>query len=245
MWSSGMIADYFKDLHKEFVFSQDNLYFFTGVIWEKCDKMCSQLHCFVDKVFVPELREYGLNRLQHFHSQSEDATDEAQRQIISKNIEMVLKFQSNLEGLRDVKKRKSLIEDIRAFVVQPNIDWDNKDYLFAFNNRIFDLSTGEVVEGNPLHYMSMTAGWNYEDNYPLDERKAELSALLDDMFRGQPAVKDDFLMYLSTGLSGLHQQFIHINTGKGANGKSVITDLMTSLCGTYSKVFNPALFPRI
>ena len=244
MWSSGMIADYFKDLHKEFIFSQDNLYFFNGYIWDKCDKMCSQLVNFVDKVFVPELREYGLNRLQHFQSQSEDATDEAQRQIISKNIEMVLKFQGNVEGLRDVKKRKSLIEDIKSFVVQPQVLWDEQDYLFAFNNQVVDLRTGEVVEGNPLHYMTMSCGWDYDHNYPLEERKAELEAILNDIFLNRPEVMGDLLVYLSTGLSGLQQQFMSINTGVGANGKSVLCNLMLAVVGGYGRVLNPALLTR-
>lgn len=244
LWTSAMIADYFCSIHKEFIYNEDILYYFNGVFWDKCDKISSQLVSFIDKVFIPELREYGNNRLQYFQNKSEDALEEAEKQINSKNIELVLKFQGNVEGLREVKKRKSLIEDIKAFVAKANIEWDEKDTLFAFNNKIIDLTTGAVVEGNPNYYMTMTAGYDYDDSYPLEERKAELLKIIDDIFKDRKAVKDDFLLFLSTGLSGIKQQFISINTGEGANGKSFLGDLMLGTVGKYGKVLNPALFTK-
>ena len=244
LWTSAMIADYFIAIHKEFIYNDDTLYYFNGVFWDKCDKLSSQLVSFIDKTFIPELREYGNNRLQHFQNKSEEAMEEAQKQINSKNIELVLKFQGNVEGLRDVKKRKSLIEDIKAFVAKTNIEWDEKDTLFAFNNKIIDLTTGAVVEGNPNYYMTMTAGYDYDDSYPLEERKAELLEIIGDIFKKREAVMEDLLITLSTGLSGFKQQIISINTGEGANGKSVLNNLTVGTVGGYGKTLNPVLFTK-
>jgi phage/plasmid-associated DNA primase len=228
LFTSGLIADYFKKLYGDyFIYCNDILYYFNGVYWERDDKNKSNLNLFVNNDFFNNLMTYIFT---HFKLNSDNKTiDEEERKNIHEDIR---KFQGNVNTLRRGSVRESFIKDIIIWITNNDIKFDENPYLFAFENKVFDLIKGDFTEPNPKDYISLTAGYKYEDIDDLDNKKEFLMKWIDKILPN-PDVRDFYLTILSTGLSGIQLQNFFIATGVGGNGKSVLDSLMLKMTGNY------------
>ena len=108
---------------------------------------------------------------------------------------------------------------------------DERRNLFAFNDKVVDLDTGDVRDIEPSDYICLTCGYDYPTERN-QKAKTELMALLMSIFNTQELV-DYVLRVLGYSLHG-HKRFeeFHIWTGKGRNGKGVLSDLLMRVFGT-------------
>jgi hypothetical protein len=228
LFTSGLIADYFKKLYGDyFIYCNDVLYYFNGVYWKRDDKNKSNLNLFVNNEFFNNLMTYIFT---HFRLNNDNKSiDEDERKDIAENIRT---FQGNVNTLRRGSVRKSFIEDIIIWITNNDIKFDENPYLFAFENKIFDLVKGDFIEPNPKYYISITVGYKYEDIDDLDDKKDFLMKWIDKILPN-PEVRDFYLTILSTGLAGIQLQNFFIATGVGGNGKSVLDSLMLKMTGNY------------
>ena len=232
IFSTGLIADYFKKLHADkFIFCDDKSYYYNGIFWEGSDKKDSILVNFFDKTFVPELRAYGMERQEFFNSKREEADTDEEKEKFSKLYESVLVFLGKVEQLRNNAKRKPIIEDITCFLTNNKIDWDNQNHLFAFTNTVIDLNTGEFVEPQASFYISKTCGYAYDFDYA-ETKVQDIRDLLSQIFV-QEDIRTSYCVALSTGLYGVQQENLFIATGVGRNGKGVLNGLMLKTVGDY------------
>jgi len=110
---------------------------------------------------------------------------------------------------------------------------DNIPYLYAFNNCVFDLRIGEKIQGKKEHYISITTGYDYIENYDTTgEKKLELIQLLNTIHKNIQ-IKDYYLTYLSTALYGEQIQKLVMATGTGGNGKTILNSLVLDMTGNY------------
>lgn len=217
LFTTGLIADYFSALYKtQFIFNDDKLYYWNGYIWICDDKRYSFLTNFVDKEFIKDLRDYGNRKLV-------GAEDEDRRKKIAEYIK-------NVAGVRKNGFRKGLIDDIIYKITNNDIAFNTKNYLFAFNNSVYDLLLGKIVKPDPEDYISISCGYDYETEKP--EKMKDLTDIIDTMFP-DATVKDHYLEILATGLCGLQMEKCCVATGCGGNGKSLINSLMLKTCGKY------------
>jgi phage/plasmid-associated DNA primase len=126
--------------------------------------------------------------------------------------------------------RGSLIKDIISKINNSSIVWNNNPYLFAFNNKIFNLKTGVFVKPNPKDYINQTCGYNWTavPNF----KKEYLMNIINQIYPDEE-VKDFAMTIFATGLCGIQVQHFIIDTGEGGNGKSFINELMLATCGSY------------
>jgi phage/plasmid-associated DNA primase len=144
------------------------------------------------------------------------------------------KWRKECDALLDHKRREKFIKEIICEINNKDIEFDEKPYLFAFKNKIYDLQKCEFVHPNHLDYISLTTGYDYEDNY--DKSKIdELDKLIDTIFP-EKDVKDFYLCILSTGLEGKTLEKFTIANGGGRNGKGVLNELMLDTVGNYGYV---------
>ena len=221
-WTTGFLADIFKHNYKHFLYSNDILYNFNGVYWKPDDKNNSTLNNFVDKTFY----EFLLNKLFEYDKEHNDGTPEYN---VKSN-----KIRNIIISLRVVGKRKQLIEDIIMKITNNDIEFNNNPYLFAFENKVFDLKKCEFVEPKPEFYITFTTSYNYDENYDIN-LKQELDDFINKIFI-QPELKKLYLTLLSTGLDGIPLEKFVIANGGGGNGKGVLNELSSSLFGNYSYV---------
>ena len=237
MFTSGLIADYFVKLYKDLFICVDGyVYMYNGVYWKKDDDKAKNicLSYFVDKTFVIDLLNYA--NLKSIEFTKELALTTENNDVIKAKIEKVNALRTNINTLRKVGVRKTIIEDIINFITQlsHNIELDNNPYLFAFENKIYDLKIGAFVEPQPTFYMSKTCGYSYDDNYN-PNLVQELDTIINNIFPDND-IRNYYLSVLATGLCGLQIEKCFIATGRGGNGKSLINSLMLKTVGSYGYV---------
>lgn len=231
-YSTGLVADLFKVLYEnKFKFCDGVMYNFNSVYWCPDDKALSNLHNFVDKQFMKAMSEYCDTERPKWTALLADADEE-----VVKNAQLEIfyinSFHGKVMGLRKIKNRKEQIQDICHRLSDNKAEWNKNAYLFAFENVIFDLKTGNQVAPNPMDFINFTCGYNYDPNY--DKTKVEtLNKIIDTIFV-EKELKDYYLEILSTGLCGVRVEKVYIATGKGGNGKSLLNGLAYKTCGNYA-----------
>jgi phage/plasmid-associated DNA primase len=136
-------------------------------------------------------------------------------------------------NILNFKKRDEIIKDILCILSNDNIKFDNEPYLYAFENKIFDLRIGEFIKPKPEYYISISCGYDYiEDD---ENNKDVLNKLLDSIFP-QPELKKLYLTILSTGLDGFSLEKFILANGRGGAGEGVINELTQHMLGNYAYV---------
>ena len=225
---SGMLADFFRDLYTDlFIFSNDSLYCYNGVYWKVDDKRCAALSNFVDTEFVKELRNYEAYHKAILNEQ----LGTGDKAVIDAKLAKLDKMASCISKLRKHSFRSSVIEDIKTKLTRNDIKFDNNPDLFAFQNAVYDLKAGAFKKPDPNDYISIVVDYNYDSNYPR-EKEGELMRFIDSILPDHQ-MRDYYLTILSTGLSGIQQQFLFVANGQGGNGKSCIDSLAMSMFSNY------------
>ena len=231
-FSTGLLSDYFSILYGDkFLFNDKKLYVYNGVYWEIDNTSNATLSRFIDKQFYAKLVGYACEKQKHY-TQLYSATDNAENEKKLKlELDKLATFQKDIQSLRQVKYRDNLIKDVLNKISDDTVEFDTHPLLFTFNNKVFDLRRDMFIDSHYTQYISMTAGYDYNDKY--DQKLTnELDALFDTIFP-MPEVKSHYLERLSTGLCGLHIQSFNIAQGAGGNGKSVINSLQMKMLGHY------------
>ncbi len=230
---TGATADYFKNLYGDFICSSNGIvYIYNGIRWKKCDDKNSELVRFIDKVFYKDLIEYGNNRMTLTTKLLLEAETKEETDVINKKIKDISEYLLKVAwNMRNAGLRKSYINDIIDFSTDHDLKFDANRFLFAFDNKIYDLENNCFVEPEPSQYISKSCGYDYDDNYDKD-RITDLQKVIDSVFPDK-SIKEYYLTYLATGLSGIHMEEFMIATGVGGNGKSMINGLMMNTIGEY------------
>ena len=223
-WSTGYLADVFTSLFNDkFTYTNGTLYHFNGVYWKTDDKNNAIIHNFVDK----EYHNYLLDELYKFDNTTTEKTPQHVTTVIKKRME--------IGKLRNISHRESFIKDLIIKITNNDIVFDQKPYLFAFENKIYDLNKGQFIEPEAEQYISVTTGYKYDESYDTPTKALELDKLLNTIFP-QPEIKKLYLTILSTGLDGLPLEKFVIANGGGGNGKGLLNEFVQHTLGKYAYI---------
>ena len=224
------IAEHFKQNYSnKFVKSNNQLYFFNGVYWQKESKSNSKLHLFVGK----EYYESFIKLYPKFVKEVYKISDQEIRE--NKNHQFN-EYKKVIECFTDYKFREKYIKDIINAITDDDIKFDSNPYLFCFNNKIYDLKTHTFISPNPYDYISLTTGYDYIVNLDEDKKlETELEKLISSIFPDEDE-KKLYLTILATSLEGLNLQKFIIASGGGGNGKGLINELGCKTLGNYSYI---------
>ena len=234
-FTTGLLSDYFKLLYgNKFIFSSNQLYYFTGVYWKMDDKKCSLLTNFIDKEFYLHLVRYTTNLINIYSEKSinEDVKD---KDNYTHKVDKLNVLLSNIQLIRKFKFLEQLIQHICIKITDNNIIFNSSASLFAFNNKIYDLKTHKFKIPSSGDYISLTTGYDYVDGYNTISKKKILHELLDTIFP-KKEIKDLYLTILSTGMFGQNLEKFVVATGAGGNGKGLINEIAQSVFGNYAYV---------
>ena len=209
------IAEFFVRCFGDKFIYKGSLYFWNGFYWKE-DANYTIVHHLIAKDLFKKLDKV----INEFYS--DDGGDQYK------------KARNNIIKLKDRSFRNQTIEDICSMVTVDfplNTKWE----LFLFNNKIYNLKTGQWVEPNKSDYMTLTTGYDYEETP--QEYIDELDKLLDTIFTVK-SHKRYALTSLSKTLEGCNSEEFIIATGKGGNGKGLINELIHTTLGNYSYVGN-------
>lgn len=120
---------------------------------------------------------------------------------------------------------------------------DTNPNLFSFSDGLYDLTQGKFRPISPSDYISTTTG------YPMPKTNAKVRKDITKFLKGlheDDATTDYLLKVLASALLGYNKfEKFYVFTGKGGNGKGVITELLRKAFGNYYYPVNVSLFTKI
>lgn len=208
-------------------------YRFRNHRWKQIDS-ASTLRLAISKE-LRDLYEKRAEELANYKS-TLDPEDEKYK-IISARIEIVLKIYLRLGQTSD---KKNIMQEAKDLFYDSDFDFHNRldsnPYLLCFNNGVMDFKEGIFRRGLPEDYLTKCTGIDY---YPMDSPRHttvanEITDFMAKLFP-QAELREymwDHLSSVLIGTASVNQTFNNY-IGVGANGKSVLTDLMSQTLGNY------------
>lgn len=247
---TGKLADFFYMMNgNDWINHNSQVYYFDGVVWCTDDKEKNNLSNFVDKIFNKQIVKYLTNKIKPLEEdlqkllvnkkQNKDLIKEVEKEIAE-----IVSLRSSISfSCRTSNKRLGIIKDIVSKINNTGIIWNKNPYIFAFNNKIFDLRNGEFIKPNSKDYINQTCGYNWV--VCPHNKKDKLNKILDEIYP-DPIIKKWAMLIFATGLCGIPIQNFFVDTGVGGNGKSFINELMLATAGGYGyKLPSSILFTEI
>jgi phage/plasmid-associated DNA primase len=191
------------------------LHCFNGKYWQNDDTLLKQfisteLHDFL-KLLVVEL---------YFESQNFN------------------KMISQIKKLKTAKFKQEMVVTYKEINLKNEVKFDDKWYLFGFNNTVYDLETGKFRDYEYVDYVSMTTGYDWRE--PTQDEVNLINSLIKQIMPKEDERKL-YLQILSTCMSGKCVEKFIIMNGKGGNGKGMIDDLLLDALGNYGMIGNNSI----
>ena len=144
-------------------------------------------------------------------------------------------YKSKLDKLNTMAFKKEIIETYKEYNAKYDIEFDNKWWLFGFNNVVYDMQQRQFRDYEYDDYVSITTGYEWRE--PTNEEMATMWQLINSIMPIE-AERNLFLQILATGIDGrCIEKFIIFNAA-GGNGKGVINDIMLTMLGPYGMIGN-------
>lgn len=170
--------------------------------------------------------------------------DERDKDICSKNIEILNKISNKLRSTNFVKDK--MYKECSGLFYEPKFEekLDANPSLIGFENGVYDLENGEFRQGRPDDYISFTTGINYIEYDPQNPYIEEIENFMAKVLTNE-SVREYVLTLFASILDGTNRdEKFHIWTGSGSNGKSKLVDLFQHCIGDYACIFNVSLLTQ-
>lgn len=149
-----MAVCFYKIYGAEFMFYNNDIYWFNNMIWEK-SKTALRRKFTTDftKIFI-DLQINNLNTMKNL-----DPEDDKYLTLSDKN-KLLTKIISNLQTNKNIKDICN--DSIKPYIEKINIKFEKNSYLFCFNNIIYDLDNLKFIDYcDNENYMILTTGYDY------------------------------------------------------------------------------------
>jgi P4 family phage/plasmid primase-like protien len=198
---------------------------------------------FIYKLCKTGICKLFMERSMHWFKLAQQTEDTAQSDMYNNNAQKTLAIAKQLKHTPFVKhiipqlKSVMYVDDFVEKYLDCNIN------LIAFENTVYDLEKCIFRKIEPTDYISITTGYEYDDNVD-DDVIQEVKDIISAMF-----ATDEMYLYvldiLTSMLYGknLFQEF-YITTGTGSNGKSLLMNATSATFGGYSKKINASTLTK-
>jgi len=223
-WNDDSIAKDFTNRYSDkFIFQDEVMYYFNGVYWQ-IDEKNRKLKNFIANEYFTDLNKINISNWNN-----ELEKPDANKDDIDERFLKIIKL---IGSLKKNTFRKNLAECIESYLINDDIEFDTKPYLFCFKNKVWDLSKGEFIKPNPLDYLSITSGYNYEEDKDLHENMKVIDKFLKEILPNDE-VRECTLKIIASGMCGRQLDKFTIFNGGGGNGKGVLDKLTLLTFGNY------------
>ncbi len=111
-----------------------------------------------------------------------------------------------------------------------NVEFDNKPYLFAFKNKVYDFQAREFTIPLKDHYLTTDCGYDWEE--PSEEENNVVKGIFEKTIKDED-VRRGYVSVLRNGFIGICPQKFIIANGSGRNGKGQINNWTMRCLGEY------------
>jgi P4 family phage/plasmid primase-like protien len=182
------------------------------------------------------LRNLYWKRAQNLMNQASSLNppDEAKSKRMQENANKILSICTRLGNTND---KNNIMRESREWFYDPDFlqQLDSNPYLLSFNNGVIDFESKVFRKGYPEDHLSKCTKIEY---VPLDKEKHketmdEINDFMHKLFPDPQLYKYIWEHLASTLIGTASNQTFNMYVGGGANGKSVLTDLMKECLGDY------------
>ena len=221
-----MISKLLFTINKDFVYSRNNWYFFTGSIW-RCDNDNIEM-----KKSIIDLSKMFDKIKTHYDNKF---TDESTINL-NKNIKSLINKFHKPGYQDDIIKGAKIYNNDEGFIANLN----SKKHLVPFGNGVFDLLDNSFRQTRKDDYVNLTV------NYEYNEKKNEEVVTFLEQVLPNPGVRDYVLKKMSECLNGdiPNTYFLMFIGDTGANGKSQLLNLMKLAMGDFGEKVEVTLLTR-
>lgn len=212
-------------------------YYFDNIKW-----------CNMDGAYkiINELNENMVNQYLIIASRYSNMANKAEgedKERYLKNQEDCLKVSLKI---RTASFKESVIKELLSLYYDPLFinKLDDNRHLICFTNGILDINNMIFREGRPEDYISLCTNIIYE---PYDKNNKLIHDVENFLIEIQPQddMREYIIRFLSSCIAGHSpDEKIHIWTGSGGNGKSVLVTLMQSCLGDYATTLSISLLTQ-
>ena len=144
-------------------------------------------------------------------------------------------YKNKIDRLKTISYKREIIETYKEYNSRRDINFDDKWWLFGFNNKVYDMKECEFRDYKPEDYITITTGYDYRE--PTEDEVEFVYKLLIQIMPIETE-RETFLDILASGIDGRCPEKFIVFNGGGGNGKGVIDDLMLKMMGNYGMLGN-------
>lgn len=148
-------------------------------------------------------------------------------------------LQQAVKRLGNISTKQSMITASQCEVARLKKDYNTRRDILIVKNGVVDLRTGELLDFSPEYYSTQAV---VDINYnPKASEPTRFLQFLDEIFAGDKELTEYVLRFLGYCLTGeVKESKFLICYGSGANGKSVLFNLIRDIMGMYSDSMSTA-----
>jgi len=147
------------------------------------------------------------------------------------------KIQRVVNNMLNLKVKDNIIKIYKEYAIR-EIKFDDKWWLFGFNNCVYDLQTHSFRDYRKIDYITITTEYDWRD--PTSEEINTVSVIINQIMPIKEE-RDLYLSILSTSLEGRCLEKFIVENGHGRNGKGVMGDLLIKAMGRYGLIANNSI----
>lgn len=148
------------------------------------------------------------------------------------------KMVTQINKLKTANFKQDIVKTYKEVNCDDHIKFDDKWYLFGFDNIVYDLKEDTFREYKYDDYIAVTTGYDWRE--PTTTEINTINELIDKVMPIKEE-KELYLQGLSTGLDGRCLEKLLIFNGNGGNGKGMIDDLIYVALGNYGFIGNNSI----
>jgi phage/plasmid-associated DNA primase len=124
---------------------------------------------------------------------------------------------------------KELIDELICYYVDCEIEFDERPEIFCFNDKAYNILTGEEYVVSKEDYIIQNTGYEYIE--PTEKEYNKVKEIFEEIFPDEEICKC-YQSILLRGMTGYREEGFFLATGNGRNGKGVINELYCELLGS-------------
>lgn len=152
---------------------------------------------------------------------------------------MCAMWNKRFKKFMEAKKKFNMVSNLNLYVkaiaielakIGKPIEFDERPYLFMFNNKCWDFETEGWIQPSKYDYLLTTTDYDWRE--PSDEEMEEIDKLIKQIFPDE-GIRITYLSLLYNGMIGINPEKFVVANGSGGNGKGVINELFLNTIGNY------------
>ncbi len=148
------------------------------------------------------------------------------------------KLKNNLDKLKNNIFKKNVVETYKEYGINNDIKFDDKWWLFGFNNVVYDFKAEKFREYKYDDYVSTTCSYDWRE--PTENEISTVNDILKSIIPIEEN-RELYLRILCTALEGRSTERVFLMSGSGGNGKGLVDDLLLLALGQYGIIGNNSI----